>query len=262
MARLRPARFDDRMTLVEHLDELRTRIIVSAAVLVIAVALCLWQNGLLIDVANGPLPDDRDPITFSPTEPFFTTIKLAFYAGILLAMPILLYQVYAFVLPAFSPQEKRVVLPLLLTVPFLFVAGVVFAYFVVIPPALSFLLGFNADDFNIQIRASEYYGFVVTTMLGVGLLFQIPVGTLAITRLGIVTPQQLARNRRYAILIIAVIAMLLPGTDPITMLICMAPLYLLFELSLVLARRFGRPPEEREPGAGVEGSHAPATGSG
>jgi sec-independent protein translocase protein TatC len=257
LARLRPAQFDDRLTLVEHLDELRTRIIVSGAVLVVAIGLCMWQNDLLLEIANKPLPRDIEPFTFSPTEPFFTTVKLAIYGGILLAMPVLLYQVYAFVLPAFSPQEKRVVLPLLLTVPVLFVAGVVFAYFVIMPPALSFLLGFNQDDFDIAVRASEYYGFFVTTLLGVGLLFQIPVAILAITRLGIVTPRQLAKNRRYAVLVIAVVAMLLPGTDPVTMLLCMAPLYLLFELSLLLARRFGQPADE----TGIEEPH-PAAGHG
>ncbi len=242
MARLKPAQFDDRLTLVEHLDELRTRIIVSGVVLVLAVAFCFWQNHAILEIANEPLPSSQDePLTFSPTEPFFTTVKLAFYGGILLSLPILLYQVYAFVLPAFSRQEKRVILPMLLMVPVLFIAGTVFAYFVVVPPALNFLLGFNTDQFNIQIRAAEYYGFFITTLIGVGLLFQIPVGVLAVTRLGIVTPQQLAKNRRYAILIIAVVAMLLPGTDPITMLISMAPLYLLFEFSLLLARWFGTP---------------------
>jgi sec-independent protein translocase protein TatC len=241
VARLKSADFDDRMTLVEHLDELRTRIIVSAVVLVLAIVLCFWQNHLLLDLANEPLPRDLEPLTFSPTEPFFTTVKLSIYGGILLALPLLLYQLYAFVLPAFSPTERKVVFPMLLAVPFLFIAGTVFAYFVVLPPALSFLLGFNTDEFNIQIRGSEYYGFFVLTLIGVGLLFQIPVAVLAVTRLGIVTPEQLGHNRRYAILIIAVVAMLLPGTDPVTMLISMAPLYLLFELSLLLARWFGRP---------------------
>ena len=236
------------MTLVEHLDELRNRIIFAGIVLVLAVSFCFWQNDTLLEIANEPLPRDLDPLTFSPTEPFFTTIKLSIYGGILIALPILLYQVYAFVLPAFSPSERKVVFPMLLAVPFLFIAGTVFAYFVVLPPALSFLLGFNDTEFNIQIRASEYYGFFVLTLIGVGLLFQIPIGVLAVTRLGIVTPQQLAKNRRYAILIIAVVAMLLPGTDPVTMVICMLPLYLLFEFSLVLARWFGTPGDPAEEG--------------
>ncbi len=251
--RAKRASFDDRLTLVEHLDELRNRIIISGVFLLLAVVFCFWQNHELLEIANEPLPDTGpggiplEPLTFSPTEPFFTTVKLSFYGGILIAMPFLLYQIYAFVLPAFSPGEKKVLLPMLLAVPFLFIAGVVFAYFVVVPPALQFLLGFNNDQFNIQIRASEYYGFFVTTLIGVGLLFQIPIGVLSVTRLGIVTPQQLAKNRRYAILIIAVVAMLLPGTDPITMLISMAPLYLLFEASLLLARWFGTPGDEDTP---------------
>jgi sec-independent protein translocase protein TatC len=243
--RRKRASFDDRLTLVEHLDELRNRIIVSAIFLLVAVTVCFVFNHTLLEIANKPLPEKNgaglEPITFSPTEPFVTTLKLSFYAGILIALPFLLYQIYAFVLPAFSPREKKVIFPMLLMVPFLFIAGVVFAYFVVVPPALKFLLNFNDDQFNVQIRGSEYYGFFITTLMGVGLLFQIPVGILAVTRLGIVTPQQIAKNRRYAILIIAVIAMLLPGTDPVTMLLSMAPLYLLFELSLVLARWFGRP---------------------
>jgi sec-independent protein translocase protein TatC len=132
-------------------------------------------------------------------------------------------------------------LPILLLVPILFLAGVVFAYFVVVPAAIKFLLNFNDDQFNIQIRAREYYSFFSMSLISVGVLFQIPIGILAVTKLGIVTPDQLAKNRRYAILIIAVLAMLLPGTDPITMLLSMLPLVILFELSLVLARALGRP---------------------
>ena len=206
VARLRAKKAEpaDELSVVEHLDELRTRIIVSATVLAVAVGLCFWQNDLLLAVANGPLPDGREPITFGVTEPFFTTMKLSFYAGILLAMPVLLYQAYAYILPAFKPSERRVVLPLLIMVPALFIAGAVFAYLSIMPAALNFLLSFNADEFNIQIRGSEYYGFFVLTLISVGILFQIPVGTIAVTRLAIVTPEQLGANRRYALLVIAV----------------------------------------------------------
>lgn len=241
MARkIKAAKFEDRMTLVEHLDELRSRIIFSAIALLIAAALCLWQNHLLIEIANRPLPAANEQLlTLSPTEPFMTTLTLVLYSALVLAMPIILYQLYAFVIPAMSPSERKVVVPLLLMVPVLFICGVVFAYFVVVPAAVKFLLNFNSDQFNIQIRAREYYGFFALSLLSVGVLFQIPVGILAITRLGIVTPETLAHNRRYAILIIAVLAMLLPGTDPITMLLSMLPLILLFEFSLLLARWFG-----------------------
>lgn len=243
MARIRAADFDDRLTLVEHLDELRTRIVICVSTLIVAAGLCFWQNHLLLEIANEPLPSGFEPLTFSPAEPFLTTITLSLYGAILLSLPVILYQAYAFLLPAFTPGERRVVLPLLLMVPVLFIAGVVFAYFVVTPAAIDFLLNFNSDEFNIQVRAREYYSFFALALMSVGVLFQIPVGVLAVTRLGIISPDQLAANRRYAILVIAVLAMLLPGTDPITMLISMVPLVLLFEFSLILARVLGRPAE-------------------
>ncbi len=261
-ARVKPVQHEDRLTLVEHLDELRTRIITSLIVFGVALALCFWQNHLLLEIANAPLPDGRQPLTFGVAEPFTTTLTISAYAAILLTLPVLLYELYAFALPALRPAERKTILPFLLAAPLLFMAGVVFAYFVVMPPALSFLLGFNADEFNIEVRASEYYGFFVLTLISVGLLFQIPVGTLAVTRLGIVTPEQLGANRRYAVLVIAIAAMLLPGTDPVTMLISMAPLYGLFELSLVLARAFGRPASELAEESEVEGPQAPAPGTG
>lgn len=247
MARLKAANFDDRMTLVEHLDELRGRIIFSGIVLVAVAVVCFWQNQALLDLANSPLPDDQMPITLSPTEPFLTTLTVVLYGALLITMPLLLYQVYSFVLPALSPQERKTVVPMLAMVPVLFICGVVFAYFVVVPAAIKFLLNFNDDQFSIQIRAREYYSFFSLSLLSVGVLFQIPVGILAVTRLGIATPESLAKNRRYAVLIIAVLAMLLPGTDPITMLISMLPLILLFEFSLVLARWLGRPGEPEAP---------------
>ena len=244
--RLKPAQFDERMTLVEHLDELRNRIIFSGIFLTLAIVFCFWQEDAILDIANEPLPAGFEPLTFSPTEPFFTTVKLSVYGGILIALPILLFQLYAFVLPAFAPEEKRTLLPLINSVPILFIGGALFAYAVVMPAALDFLLNFNEDSFNIEVRASEYYGFFMLTLIAVGVLFQIPVAVLSVCRLGIVTPDQLAHNRRYAVLVIAVAAMLLPGTDPVTMLISMLPLYLLFEFSLLLAKRFGQPPDEAD----------------
>jgi sec-independent protein translocase protein TatC len=242
MARFKAIGHEDRLTLVEHLDELRTRIIVCIAVFVVAFALCFWQNDLLLDIARAPLPAENDRLlTFGVAEPFTTTVTLAAYAALLLSLPIILYQLYSYVLPAFSGEERRVIMPLLLVIPLLFAAGVVFAYFVVMPAATKFLLNFNDTQFNVQVRARDYFGFLTTTVLAVGLIFQIPVGILAVTRLGIVTPAQLAQNRRYAYLGAVVLAALLPGVDPVTMLIEAVPLVLLYELSILLARFFGRP---------------------
>ena len=124
LARIRPVSHEDRLTLVEHLDELRTRIIISVArVRGRRSALCFWQNHQILDLLNEPLPDGRKPLTLGVTEPFMTTVTVSAYAALLLALPVILYQLYAFVLPAFSPRERRVALPLLLMVPVLFIGG-------------------------------------------------------------------------------------------------------------------------------------------
>ena len=257
MARLGPIDFEDRLTLVEHLDELRTRIIVAGSAFAVAFALCLWQNHLLLEIANDPLPEGFTPITFSPSEPFLTTVTVSAYGAIVISLPVILYQLYAYILPALTPRERDVALPLLLLIPFLFIAGAAFGYFVVFPAAVKFLLNFNDDQFNVQVRAREYYSFFALTLVSLGFLFQVPVVIIALTKLGITSPEQLAANRRYAVIVIAVVAMLLPGTDPVTMLISMVPLILLFEGSLILARLFGRPSPEHAPTAPGEPSPEP-----
>ncbi|HET8863254.1 MAG TPA: twin-arginine translocase subunit TatC [Solirubrobacterales bacterium] len=240
--RVKAVSHEDRLTLVEHLDELRNRIVVCLVVLGVALALCFWQNHLLLEIASGPLPDDhKQLITFGVTEPFTTTVTVATYGAVILSLPILLYQLYAYVLPAFSDRERRVVLPVLVAAPLLFLAGIAFAYFVVMPAAVKFLLGFNDGQFNIQVRARDYYSFFSMTMLAGGVVFQMPLAILAVTRLGIVSVAQLSANRRYAYLGIALLAAALPGVDPISMLIEMVPLLALYELSILLARAFGRP---------------------
>jgi sec-independent protein translocase protein TatC len=241
--RIRPVGHEDRLSLVDHLDELRTRIIMALVAFGVALALCFWQNHLILRIVNDPL-NGRKPLTLGVAEPFTTTFTLSAYAAILISLPVVLYQLYAFILPAFTPGERRVAMPLLLMVPFLFIAGVVFGYYVVLPAALKFLLHFNTDQFRVEIRARDYYSFVSITLVACGLLFQIPVGILGLNRLGIVTPRQLRKNRRYAILVIAVLAMLLPGVDPVSMLIEMVPMIVLYELSILLAVAFGRPSEE------------------
>ena len=242
MRRVKTLAYEDEVSLVEHLDELRARVVVSIAVFGVALGLCFWQNQLLLELANAPLPAAHDQLlTLGVSEPFTTTMTVAAYGAFVLSMPIILYQVYAYVLPAFSRQQQRTVGPLLLLIPVLFIAGVAFGYFVVLPAATKFLLNFNESQFNIQVRARDYYSFFGTTLLACGVVFQVPVGVLAVTRLGIVKVRQLQQNRRYAYLVCAVIAAALPGVDPISMLLETAPLIALYELSIVLARVFGEP---------------------
>jgi sec-independent protein translocase protein TatC len=307
-AALRPVNYDDRLSLVEHLDELRTRLILCLVAFLVCFGFCFWQNNALLDIMNRPLEktafkgdgtedpfeksatyqqkqkllylqeaalfralaaDDnlsaesramlrraqataaataaatpeltgKRPVTLGVGEPFTATFKVAAWAALLLSMPLLLYQAYAFVLPAFSPREREVALPLLLGVPFLFIAGVAFAYYLVLPKAIDFLQNFNDDSYDILLQAREYYGFSIMVLIAMGALFQIPVGILAATRLGVITPQQLRKGRRYAIVIIAIIAALLPGQDPVTMLILAAPLWVLYEGSILFASLLDR----------------------
>jgi sec-independent protein translocase protein TatC len=319
---LRPIGYDERLSLVDHLDELRKRLIVSIVTLVAAFAFCFWQNNAILDIVTKPVRDtqnlqnpstsSKDPleqaarfqreqgralralapalassaqtfsalsgadnltaaqrasiasnsrqlavasrqveraaeaiprntqrnlVTLGVTEPFTATVTIAFYASLLLAMPMLLFQAYAFVLPAFSPRERRVAMPLMLMVPVLFITGAAFGYFVVLERAVQFLQNFNDDSFDILLQAKDYFKFAVLFVAGIGVLFQIPVGVLAVTRLGILTPRQLAKNRGYVILGIAIVAAVAtPTPDPFTMTIAMAPLIVLFELSILLAR--------------------------
>jgi len=227
MRRVKAISHEDEVSLVEHLDELRARIVVSLAVFGVALALCFWQNHLLLELASAPLPSNHDKlITFGISEPFTTTVTVSAYGAIVLSLPIVLYQLYAYLLPAFADKERRAILPLLLLIPALFIAGIVFGYFVVLPAATKFLLNFNDSQFNVQVRAKEYYGFFAQTLLACGIVFQI---------------HQLTQNRRYAYLACAVIAAALPGVDPVSMLLETAPLIALYELSIVLARLFGQP---------------------
>jgi sec-independent protein translocase protein TatC len=304
---LRPIRHDDRLSLVEHLDELRTRIIVCLAGFLVAFGLCFWQTDRILEIMDRPLErsaftqgsedpleraaafqqaekrlflqwevlsremaradelspalrerwaqlslqaratadaaptaSGRRPVTLGVGEPFTVTFRVVGYAALLLSLPLLLYQAYAFILPAFSPREREVALPLMAMVPFLFVGGVVFAYYFVLPNAINFLQNFNDDNYDILLQARDYYKFSIMVLMVMGILFQVPIGILAITRVGIVTTAQLRHQRRYAILVIAILAMLLPGQDPVTMLMMMVPLIVLFEGSILLASLLDR----------------------
>lgn len=297
---LRSVGHEDRLSLVEHLTELRVRIVICLVAFVASTAVCFWQNQVVLDLLNAPLTEtvkagaadpieqstrhgqqvarlqrqtadvlrlaapevedpqlraaltqlaasnervarlaprveSRKPVTLGVTEPFMQTLKTAAYAGLLISLPLILFQIYAFVLPAFSPREREVALPAMLGIPFLFIGGVVFGYLIVVPRAIEFLQNFNTDAFDVLIQAQPYYKFVLMLLIAMGLLFQIPVAIIAVTRVGIVSTSQLAHNRRYAILVIAILAMLLPGQDPVTMSLMAAPMYVLFEASILVS---------------------------
>jgi sec-independent protein translocase protein TatC len=322
---IRPIGHEDRLSLVEHLDELRRRLIICGLTLAVAFGVAAWQNHALLKIVNRPLekttaaaakhsngplgsaqrsqqamrralesggaafvqlsrspalrgspadqaalrqaivsytaavkalprdPPGRQPVTLGVGEPLGTTLTISFYFALLFSLPIILYQMYAFVLPAFSPRERRVAMPLMTMVPFLFIAGVLFGYFIVLPPAIKFLQTFNSSSFDVLVQAKPYYSFVILTLISLGILFQIPVGILGLTRTGILSVQTLRKNRRYAIVIIAILAMLLPGVDPVTTLIEMVPLLALYELSILLAAWVDRLDARRQAQEGESG---------
>ena len=291
------------MSAVDHLDELRTRLIVSLVAVAVAFGLCFWQNHRLLALVNAPLahqtqqqvrdghgplgatysvqrsardvanqlntvvgvlraerqppaataalgrvqgslrqdihqlstpPQGNKPVTLGIGEPFTATLTVTLIFALILSLPVLLLQAYGFFMPALEPKQRRHMLPVVLAIPGLFAVGVAFGYVVVLPAALHFFQNFNSDQFNVLVQAGQYYKFAATTLLAMGLLFQVPVAILAVTRAGVVTPRQLRRNRRYAVLACGLVAAVLPG-DAITMLLETLPLYLLFELSVLIA---------------------------
>ncbi len=295
--------YEDQLSVVSHLDELRTRIFASLLVLGLVFGLCFWQNHRLLSLINRPLADQtqsqvraghgplgatyavqrstRDvavqlqavvgilqhaprriapanslsrvaeslrgdvarlssppqgdrPITLGIGEPFTTTVTVSLIFALIVSLPFLLLQAYAFLAPAVEPELRRRVRPLLPAVPALFALGVAFGYFAVLPAAVRFFQNFNSTEFNVLVQASQYYKFAATTLLAIGVLFELPVVILAVTRAGLVSTRRLRKSRRYAAACCALVAALLPG-DAITMLLETVPLYLLFEASLLLA---------------------------
>jgi sec-independent protein translocase protein TatC len=198
-------------------------------------ALSRAASNLNRDIARLSAPPEGDkPVTLGIGEPFTTTVTISFIFALILALPFVLHQAYAFLMPALHPHERRHIRPLVVSIPFLFVAGVLFGYFIVLPAAVHFFQNFNSDQFNVLVQANQYYKFAATTLLAMGLLFQVPVGIVAITRAGFVTPAQLRKNRRYAVVACGAVAAFLPG-DVITLLLETVPLYLLFELGVLFA---------------------------
>jgi sec-independent protein translocase protein TatC len=235
MARFRRVRPDDELTLVEHLDELRTRLIVSLSVLTIAVAACYAEYGRIFHLLTDPI-HHRHLYSFSPGEAFFTTLGVTVYAGLILSAPILSYQLYAYIIPAFSDESLKTIRPMLWMIPILFLIGVVFGWFIVVPAALRFLVGFNNQNIHYLPRASDYIHFVLMTLLAMGVVFELPVVMMMLGRVGILRSSFMRKRWREAVVVLAVLAALLPGTDPVTMTAEYVPMLGLYWLSYFLVK--------------------------
>jgi sec-independent protein translocase protein TatC len=230
----------EEASLVEHLTELRTRLIISLGSVAFFFIFTYYLRATIMGWLSAPLPDDIEPITLSVGEPFATSFNVAFYAAVALAIPVLVWQAWAFLAPAFEVGHQRVVARMVIVATLLLATGMAFAYWVVLPNAVPFLLDYDSELYNAQVRASSYYSFAAIMILGCGVLFELPIFILGLVRLGIVSAAQLRNNRRIGIGLCVIAVVLLPGVDFVSMGLQALPILILFEGSIWAAAFFER----------------------
>jgi sec-independent protein translocase protein TatC len=235
--RLLPRRlgYGEEATVVEHLTELRHRLLIGLLAIVPAFVVCFAFHERIIEWLTRPLPDDKPLVTLGVTEPFTTAVKVSLLAAIAIVLPILLWQLWSFLAPAVDESVQRALVGFVVMGALLFAAGVAFSYFVVLPKALEFLTNFGEDLFEQQVRASYYLTFVSMMLFATGIAFEMPIFILALVRIGLLSSSRLRRNRRIGIVFMVVFAILLPTVDPVSLALEVVPLLLLFELSIWLA---------------------------
>ena len=226
----------EEATLGEHLEELRGRLFVMLGAIALGTIVAFVFSGHVLDWLDRPLPPDHHRLlTTGVAEPFTVTIMVSVYAGFVVALPIVLWQLWLFFAPAVDPTAERKVLGLALSALALAAAGVAFGYWVLLPRAVHFLVHYDHAHFLILPRASSYYNFVVTVLVGVVLVFQTPLVVVGLVYLGVLSSRTLRRHRRMGYLVTAAIALALPGPDPVTTFLELLPMWLLFEGSIWLA---------------------------
>ncbi len=232
-----PRRLDhgEEATLVEHLDELRHRLFIILGAVLVGCIVAFAFHGHLLHWLNAPLPSWIDkPITLSVSEPFMTSLWVSLYAGVLLAMPVILWQIWGFFVPAFEEQHARSLAWYTLLATILLVMGIAFGYYVALPAAVGFLTNYDHSYFDVQLRAKDYYSFATMVMVAMAIVFELPIFVLAAVRMGIISTNTLRNNRKMGYFIVAIIGVLLPGVDPITTTIETIPLIILYELTIWL----------------------------
>jgi len=255
MARL-PRRLGhaEEATLGEHLEELRGRLFVMLGAIGLGTVIAYAFHNQILHWLNQPLPPDHQKLyTFNVTEPFTVTLTVCLYAGLVLALPVVLWQIWLFFAPAVDPAVERKVLVLSLFAVLLGAAGVAFGYWVLLPRAVHFLTNYGSQNFHIAIRASSYYNFVVTVLVGVVLVFQTPLVIVGLVQVGVLSSQTLRRHRRMGYLVTAAVALALPGPDPVTTFLELLPMWLLFEGSIWLAVLVERRRAKVEPASATLG---------
>ena len=229
------------MSLIEHLEELRRRLIIVVIAIVGAAVIGFVFSGSVLDLLRLPLPSAYETIYFTgPADAFGVQVKIAGFLGIALAMPVILFQVWRFVTPGLTQRERRFVWPVMIAALLLFALGIVVGY-AIIPYALNFLLGFARPGLQPLLTIDGYVGFVTTMLLAFGLVLEFPIVLIGLARVGVLNYRRLASQRRWAIIAIVLLAIVLtPGGDPISPIILGSVMYILFEGSLFVIRLIRR----------------------
>ncbi len=226
----------EELTFVEHLEELRSRLFVVLGALTIGTMVAFAFHNHVLDWLNHPLPiDRRHPTTLGVAEPFTVSLTVSLYAGFLLALPVILWQLWLFFAPALEPSTERRVLRLVGFASALGAAGLSFGYFILLPRAVHWLTDYDNRHFTPLIQAKPYYSFVSTVLLGIVIVFELPVVVLGLVHVGVLTASRLRKDRRLGYFIVAVVALGLPGPDPVTTALELLPMWALFEGSIWLA---------------------------
>jgi sec-independent protein translocase protein TatC len=228
----------DKQTIIQHLEALRKSLISITITIIIAASACFYVNEQLITIIMKPLSSlGENLIVTGVTEAFFVKLKVSFCAGIVVAFPVIMWSVWGFIKPALYPQERKFIYWLLPISMFLFAAGILFAYFVVLKLVLGFFILMAGQNMETMFKVDQYVSFILAFTLPFGILFELPVVTYFLSRFGIISHAFLSENRRYAILVIVVLsALLTPGGDPISMILMAVPVYILFEISVLVSR--------------------------
>src|SRR5579884_2107399 len=242
--------YGEEASLAEHLEELRWRLVIMLAALAVGSVVAFVFHGHVLDWLDRPLPvDHRRVVTFGVAEPFTVSLTVSVYGGFLLALPVILWQLWAFFAPALHPTVERRALGLAAFAAALAAIGLGFGYWVLLPRAIHWLTNYDQAQFHILIRASDYYRFVVTVLLGIVCVFELPMVVLGLVHVGALSARQLRRSRRLGYFLTAVVALGLPGPDPVTTLLELLPMWLLFEGSIWLAVLTERRQRRRHPPA-------------
>jgi len=236
---------DEKASFISHLEELRKRLIICISAIAIGFTVCCFFDQKLVDILVKPLKEVLPPGTHliftGLSEAFFVYLKISFFAGIILASPVILYEIWCFIAPGLYDKEKKYLLPFVLFSTILFVSGVIFAYYIVLPITYKFFMSYTTESIKPFPSLREYLSFSLKMLLAFGVTFELPIFILFLSKIGIISIKTLTAYRKYAILVIFIVAAVVtPSTDVVSQVLTALPLWILYEISIILVKIFNR----------------------